>query len=304
MSTNPLKRPDGRAARVNAIGIDLEQGVAELLQQYRRHQEQRGLRPLAIKKLGAVLRLFAEWMHSRGGLGGATEAEVIAFLDGRRLSARTRYHYISSIHCFYEWAVLRGRLSHDPTLTVPRPRFPRAIPRPIPDDELNLAIAGAAPRELAIIGLAAFHGLRAGEIAAAQREDILERNDPPVIVVPEGKGGHQRVVPLHPSAWGMIAPWVGGRRGWIFPDDSTSSHLKPHRISHVMNAYLHELGSASTLHSLRHWYGTKLYASSRDLRVTQALMGHASPNTTVGYVAWASLDARGAVEGIPLPRLH
>ena len=36
-------------------------------------------------------------------------------------------------------------------------------------------------------------------------------------------------------------------------------------------------------HSLRHYFGTSLYAATRDLRATQEAMGHSSPNVTCVY---------------------
>jgi len=40
-----------------------------------------------------------------------------------------------------------------------------------------------------------------------------------------------------------------------------------------MNRWLHErMGLNDTFHSLRHWFGTQLYRSSRDLRLVQDLM--------------------------------
>ena len=37
-------------------------------------------------------------------------------------------------------------------------------------------------------------------------------------------------------------------------------------------------------HRLRHTYGTELAAAGMDLLVLRELMGHASPETTAGYV--------------------
>lgn len=272
-----------------------------MLRRYSDHGRRRGLRETSIVKNGNVLRLVAEHVHPRP-LIAATAADLEAFLDSRHLSARTRYHHVSTVHSFFEWAVVEGIVDTDPTLRVIRPRFPRSVPRPIPDGDLEHVLAIAAPRERAAVALAAFHGLRAGEIAGLQREDILDRNDPPVIIVANGKGGHQRVLPLHPKAWDLIQPWAAQHRhGWLFADETTGRAVPAHRISHQVNTLLHEAGIASTTHSLRHYFGTKVYAASRDLRVTQALMGHASPNTTVGYVAWSSVDARAAVESIRVP---
>jgi integrase/recombinase XerC len=279
----------------------LDTATEAIAGQYCDHLRRAGCSTTSIIKIRNVLRLFAS-VITPTPLLAATAESIDAFLDERRLTARTRYAYVSHLHGFYEWAVIYEHLAKDPTLRVVRPRFPRSIPRPIPDDDLRLALAIAGPRERAMMALAAFHGLRACEIADLQREDILDRNDPPVLVVRHGKGGHERVLPLHPEAWPMIEVWAAGQRaGWLFVNEATGRAVRPHQVSHGVNTLLHEHGIASSLHSLRHYYGTKVYAASRDLRVTQVLLGHASPNTTVGYVAWSAGDARDAVEALHVP---
>lgn len=302
MTSNPHRAPDGRAVRRKRVGVELDADTRKAIRDYLDHGRRRGLRPRSIDKQGDVVRLFAEHVYPRP-LIEITADDVDRFLDRRQLSARTRYHYVSMLHAFFTWAVVHEVAPVDPTLKVARPRFPRVIPRPIPDGDLEHAFLIAGPCDRAIMALAAFHGLRAAEIAGLQREDILDSNDPPVIVVTNGKGGHQRVLPLHPDAWELIRPWCSGRRaaGWLFVDERTGRAVQPHWVSHRINDLLHQAGIASSLHSLRHYYGTKVYGASRDLRVTQALMGHASPNTTVGYVAWSSVDARAAVEALNVP---
>ncbi len=53
-----------------------------------------------------------------------------------------------------------------------------------------------------------------------------------------------------------------------------------------------ELGIDGRAHALRHRFGTETYRASRDIRVVQELLGHASPQTTAGYAAY-SRQGRG-----------
>jgi len=299
MVTNPARPADGRARAKRLQGLELDEMSVALIGEYLHVMERRGCRPASVATIGRKLRLLAEHLRPRS-LGEAEAEDIERFLDRRRLTARSRYAYVSHLHGFFKWAAAWGRVPGDPTLRVVRPRFPRSLPRPIEDEDLREAFRAATPQVAAILALAAFHGLRAGEIAGLQREDILDRHTPPVILVLDGKGGHQRVLPLHDEAWSLIEPWALGRRGWLFTMPN-GAPMRPHNVSHLANAFLHEwVGTASSIHSLRHWFGTKVYAASRDLRLTQALMGHASPNTTVGYVAWSAEDGRAAVSKIGL----
>ena len=47
-------------------------------------------------------------------------------------------------------------------------------------------------------------------------------------------------------------------------------------------------------HTIRHWYATRAYAASHDLRAVQQLLGHASIATTQMYVATGDDAARAA----------
>lgn len=66
------------------------------------------------------------------------------------------------------------------------------------------------------------------------------------------------------------------------------------------NTYLRSVGVDDTFHSLRHRYGTQVYElSGFDLRLTQELLGHASPATTAIYT---KVNARaGAGVALRLP---
>lgn len=165
MSTaNPHRAPDGRAKRRVRVGLELGAVTLAFLASYFDHLERRAVRASSIKRYRDVLILFAEHMHPRPVTDAAAE-DIDAWMDTRCLSPRTRYHYVSTLHGLFDWAVKYERLDRDPTLTVVRPRFPRSVPRPIPDAELLHALAVAPARERTIMALAAFHGLRAGEIA-------------------------------------------------------------------------------------------------------------------------------------------
>lgn len=219
-------------------------------------------------------------------------------------SPEYRANALSHVKQFYLWAVLEGLIAVDPTVGLVRPRLPRRLPRPIGDEQLVVALDNAPERVRPWLYLAAFAGLRACEISALRREDVLDGADPPVIVISNGKGGKQRVLPLAPqvadalTAYGM--PW----RGPAFPRrDGLSGPTPPHIVSRVSKLHLHSVGIAHTLHTLRHWFGTSLYRQTHDLRLAQEVMGHASPITTAGYAAWSPVEAAAAVSQLRAPGL-
>jgi integrase/recombinase XerC len=71
-------------------------------------------------------------------------------------------------------------------------------------------------------------------------------------------------------------------------------------VGNAIGHYLHDLGINATGHQLRHWFGSEVYANTHDIRVTQELLGHSSPTTTAGYVAYSHVDAAAAVASLRL----
>jgi integrase len=92
------------------------------------------------------------------------------------------------------------------------------------------------------------------------------------------------------------------RGWWCWPRiDGQPGPNQPHRVSQLLNDYLHAHGISETPHQLRHWFGTTTMAASHDLRIVQELLGHASPSTTAGYVAWDTAAAAAAAAALPVP---
>jgi len=71
-------------------------------------------------------------------------------------------------------------------------------------------------------------------------------------------------------------------------------------VSVAIRSYFDELGIEASGHQLRHWFGTGIYAVTHDIRLTQELLGHQSPDTTAIYVAWAAVDAAPAVAALKI----
>src|SRR5690606_22330993 len=119
---------------------------------------------------------------------------------GQALSIDAQAMELSHLAGFYRWCVVEGYRDDDPTMRVPRPKLPRNLPHPIPEDDLARAIALAEPtRVRPWLMLAAYAGLRACEIAPLRGEDLWWHTDPPLLVIQQGKGGDMGTVPIAPD---------------------------------------------------------------------------------------------------------
>ena len=106
---------------------------------------------------------------------------------------------------------------------------------------------------------------------------------------------------MHPSALEALRCLPMPKTGAIFVR-SRGGRFTGKRLSAVVVAdYLREHGIDATAHQLRHWFATSIYAQTRDIRVTQELLGHSDPSTTAGYVAYSHADSAAAVASLRLP---
>jgi site-specific recombinase XerD len=135
-------------------------------------------------------------------------------------------------------------------------------------------------------------GLRLLEGVSLQVKDIDGARQ--MVHVRHGKGGKDRYVPLPDATLQMLRKyWVTHRNPiWLFP--SVHSIQAPQQA----DAFMHESGvqkafraallesgvkKDATVHTLRHSYATHLLEASVHLRIIQAYLGHASPETTAIY---------------------
>jgi site-specific recombinase XerD len=239
-----------------------------------------------LEMAGTLRRL----QHRLGPLEAVTEDQLRAWWDGLTVAAGSRVTYAAHVASFYRWLRLERLRDDDPTARLIRPRLHRRLPRPIADENLRRAMDRAAPPVSVWLALAAYMGARACEIAALRAEDI--RRDLGVVML-HGKGDKQRVIPLHPEvALGLVGVPESGP---VYLN-AKGHQISANSVSSRANRYLHSVGVPESLHQCRHWFATAVYRESLDLRLTQELMGHASPTTTAGYAAWSPERAARIVE--------
>lgn len=233
-----------------------------------------------------------------------TAADLTEWLDDLDVVDNTIVHYASHARCFYRWAERKRLIGHNPMDEVIVPVLVRGLPRPISEEDLMAAVAGA-PQPIRIwLVLAGWEGLRAKEITLLRRENVLDTATPPVLIIsPDATKGHRgRIIPLCSFCLSELHAFGMPRAGYLFRrKDGRPGPNRPAVISHVSAAYLHESGYDATIHRFRHRFGTKTYQVKRDLRLVQELMGHADPATTAGYAAYCQADAVDVVEALPVP---
>ena len=198
-----------------------------------------------------------------------------------------------TVRSFYRWGVGSRRVEENPAAELQPVGLPRVLPRPITRDALTIALQRADDRQRLILKLAAMAGLRRAEVACVHFRDIIAGQ-----LLVHGKGGHQRLVPLHPDlvaeleqertrrlrgepGTGWSGPYVHAE-GYLFPSSLEPAPLTPQHVGVIAQDCL---PAGWTLHTLRHRFASQAYGTQRDLRAVQELLGHSRPETTARYAA-------------------
>jgi integrase/recombinase XerC len=217
-----------------------------------------------------------------------TLTDLAVWLGGHAWAAETMRSYRASLRTFYAWALLIGYIERSPAALLPAIRPPRRLPRPTPEEILRQALATASERERIMVMLAAYEGLRRGEIARVHSRDVESDPEGGWRLRVLGKGGHERRVPLSPAVFAALRTMAPG---WAFPGQ-IDGHLSPEYVGKIVSRLL---PPGWTTHTLRHRFATRLRAGGVQLDEIQDLLGHAKLETVRIYTEVPSGALRAAV---------
>jgi site-specific recombinase XerD len=205
------------------------------------------------------------------------------------------------------------------TQTIDRPDLARKLirvahPRNLPvvlsrDEVLRLLNATTCLKHQAALSVAYGAGLRVAEVAALKVADIdSERR---LIRVERGKGGRYRNAMLPADLLTLLREWwKAGRQlgvmhaqGWLFPGQSAMRPISTRQLHRVVveAARAAEITKRVGPHTLRHSFATHLLEDGVDIRVIQALLGHAKLENTAFYTQVATRTVRAVTS--PLDKL-
>ena len=156
-------------------------------------------------------------------------------------------------------------------------------------------------RDRAILAVLAYSACRVGELVTLKVGDFRTNGEHRVLLI-YGKGGKERLVPLHLEAVERINAWLTvssiteDRQGPLFRSIVTArgngydgfrrSHLTTRAIGNLVKTYTKRRGldAAVTVHSLRVTALTTARERGADIIDLQDFAGHADPRTTLTYI--------------------
>ena len=240
-------------------------------------------------------------------------SDYVATKLGARLSPQTVTNQLNLLHSIFSHAIKRGWATTNPVTAVDRPRTPRepdirflvpeevdALIEATPEDQLG-------PTDRVLYVVAAFTGLRQGELAALRWRDV----DAPAGLIrvrrsyTRGRFGSpksRRSSRAVPMAARVAEELEHHFRTTAFPrdDDLVLGHPAtgaPYDASRMRKRFYVALEQAGVrqvrFHDLRHTFGTRMAAAGAPLRAIQEWLGHADYQTTLIYADYAPDPTQG-----------
>jgi site-specific recombinase XerD len=300
-------------------------------------------RPNTVRAYAHDLKVFFEVVGK--DVVEVTPADVLAFVSSQQrpragaenlvrlsdgasgLSAATIKRRLAAVSSLYGYLLTRGdagvaanpvprglptrRARRRGQRGAPLVRGVRRLPRILGPAEVEALLAALrTERDRAIVRGMVLGGLRRCEVLGLRLEDL--RLGECRVFVAEGKGGHERLIPMSPTFFATVARYLNNER----PRESATDHVfvalkGRHRGQPLSAEGLDEILSRArrraglvhgTCHELRHTCLTRLREAGMALEALQAQAGHRSIASTRVYLHlspdWLAEEYRRAAEAI------
>ncbi|AXC09635.1 Integrase [Acidisarcina polymorpha] len=250
--------------------------VEALFVRYKRHQKMR-IRPTTFERLDTILKTLVSHLPSRAK--DITKRIVSEFISERstEVAAGTVTKEMSVLKHALKLAVEWELLHENPALGAKLPRIPEGRTRYLTPLELKMALEAAPEWMRAPIAMAAFTGMRRGELLSLRWIDVDIPNRR--LYLRETKNGSLRVLVLNElAALVLMSLPVGQPSGPVFGDVD----------AHKLTVYTRRLFGAvgiqdASFHSLRHTHASWLAMEGVNLHTIGQMLGHRTPRMTTRY---------------------
>ncbi|MCF8000750.1 MAG: tyrosine-type recombinase/integrase [Halanaerobiales bacterium] len=282
---------------------------------------------LTVKEYDHDLKLLYKYLKNEQdfdedfNISQISKYEISEFLSDIVLSydnsAVTRNRKLYAIRSFFKFLQKREYIEKNPAMTIESSKT-RTTAEPIylklDEAKKYIKVIKEADllnkkRDLAIVKLFLYAGLRVSELVELDLEDI-DYEDKSIKFF--GKGNKERYVPLHADTINSIKQYLP-ERNKIDPNDKDAekalflstrgNRISPRSIQLFVKKYAKMAGiknaSKVTPHKLRHTFATMLYNKTKNIKVLQDLLGHENISTTQIYTHTDQKQKKEAIDELP-----
>ncbi len=279
--------------------------VDDLLEQFLAEHVAAGHSPKTVDWYRAEVQRFLRWLLANQLQNGnwLNPSTIVRYLAECRTvngnaPATVAGHY-RGLQGFFTWLVQRGYIDESPLTQIPAPKVPKKEPRRAELSEYDHLLESIPQRrwidlrDRLIINTLFLCGLRLSECAKLTAPDF--RINAHLLLVREGKGGHDRLVPLLPAVERAFVAYV-----WVRPEvvsveplflaangaGRAVGPLLPGGIRQMLRRRCKRAEQrVLNPHSFRHGLAMHLLNQGGDMSLVQKVLGHSQISTTAKHYA-------------------
>lgn len=206
----------------------------------------------------------------------------------------------ASLRSLFHFLQREKFIAQNPFLTLSVPKREKKIPAFLSESDIEKLLSTpalgqkplTAARDRAVLELLYSAGLRVGELAVLNKDDVDFWNG---LVKVMGKGGKERLIPAGEGALSALRDYLklrgedpfarpGGAARPLFVNPS-GGRLTVRSVWNIFNAWARRAALTHHVHPhmLRHSFATHLLNRGCDLRSVQEMLGHKNLSTTQVY---------------------
>jgi len=220
----------------------------------------------------------------------------VAWLRGRRLSARSIARQIITVRRFYRFLQTEGVIRRAPLPTFHVRATARKLPTALAHDDMSKLLSQPkipqplGVRDQAMLELLYATGVRVSELVSLESQQVNFQGD---FLIVKGKGAKVRAVPFGKWAREKLLHYLQearprllkGRTSRFLFVNRSGQPLTRQGFWKLVRGYARAAGIDKRVspHTLRHSFATHLLEGGADLRAVQSMLGHADISTTQIY---------------------
>jgi integrase/recombinase XerD len=249
----------------------------------------RGLSDNSLQAYENDIRSFINFLSERSSSVGNCDADTLFLfmmhLNKQGITSRSLARRLSALRGFFAYLADEGLINEDPALFLENPKLAKKLPEVLTQKEIASMLAqpdisdrlGFRDRTMLEVLYAA--GLRVSELVELSTLDFDPQQG---LLKIFGKGGKERLAPIHYAAQDFLAAWMRDWRPGFDPKDNaiflnrSGKALSRQGVWKFIKRYALAAGIRRNVspHTFRHSFATHLLEGGADLRTVQILLGH------------------------------
>jgi integrase/recombinase XerC len=299
-----------------------------MIDEYKTYLENEDLSALTITGYLADTGLFMEWFKKDNreefALENVTPSDVREYRqhlqNGLGLKASTVNRKLASLSSLMNWGIESSRISSNPAAKMKYVKQVAQSPKWLDKNE-QYALQRAMEkdvqlaqlrypkrwltrrRDMSIVTFMLNTGLRLSETISLKLDDLEISERKGQVLVRQGKGNKERIVPLNADArealneWLKVRPQTNCSRLWLSVESGTDEGLTGRVVQRILKRYGEGAGIEKlTPHVLRHSFAKNLTNKGVGIEKVAQLLGHENLNTTQIYIKPDFKDLEKALE--------